>query len=126
MLQRQCEVEQEKKKNVERLMQEEKEHHQQRLQQLQTKFEEEKLLQQQELDRAVECKLTEQKALLQKGFDERAGLLGLEIEQLKKENKGKSVNFLRDYIMPIAEIGKDILSTFCEYKIMRKALKSKF
>ncbi|KAF7692587.1 hypothetical protein HF521_010197 [Silurus meridionalis] len=88
-------VEKEKKLEIENMMQEEKVHNEQRLQQLERKYEEEKIQQQQELERALENKLKEQKELVEKGFEEKAQLMGLEIQQLKQEKEKQSGGFLR-------------------------------
>lgn len=101
-------------------------HNEQRLQQLQGKFEEERLEQLQELDRAMECKLVEQKQLMQKGFDERAELMGLEIEQLKKEKDNQSAGYFKEYVLPLVDTAKDVFSKVLEYKLMKKSLKLPF
>lgn len=111
---------------MEQLMQEEKLHHEQRLQQLEEKFEEENIQQQQELERAVESKLTEQKELVRKGFEEKAQLMGLEIEQLKKEKDKQSGSVFKDYVMPLINTAKDVFSTFLEYKLMKNGLARSF
>ncbi|GAA6103462.1 guanylate-binding protein 1-like isoform X1 [Tachysurus ichikawai] len=84
--------------------------HQQRLQQLEKKFEDKKHQQQQELNIALERKLAEQKDLIQKGFDEKAKLLGREIEHLKKEkpNDNPSGGIFKDYVMPLVDTAKDV------------------
>ncbi|KAB5535677.1 hypothetical protein PHYPO_G00120690 [Pangasianodon hypophthalmus] len=122
LLELQCKVEQERKMEMEQLMREEKVHHEQRLQQLERKFEEEKLQQQQELDRALESKLNEQKELVQKEFDEKAQLMGLEIEQLKKEKDELSHSFYKDYLIPGMDVAKELLSMYIKYKAMKKGL----
>ncbi|XP_034170575.2 guanylate-binding protein 1 [Pangasianodon hypophthalmus] len=120
LLQQQCKVEQEKKMELEQLMHEQKVHHEQRLEQVMRKFEEEKLQQQEELDIALESKLNEQKQLLQNGFEERAKLMELEIEQLKKEKDKQSGSIFKDCIMPLLDIVKDVFSTILHYKMMTK------
>ncbi|XP_017350939.1 guanylate-binding protein 1-like [Ictalurus punctatus] len=126
LLEQQCKVEQERKMEMEQLMQEEKLLHEQRLQQLEEKFEEENIQQQQELERAVESKLTEQKELVRKGFEEKAQLMGLEIEQLKKEKDKQSGSVFKDYVMPLINTAKDVFSTFLEYKLMKNGLARSF
>ncbi|XP_053508049.1 guanylate-binding protein 1-like [Ictalurus furcatus] len=126
LLEQQCKVEQEKKLEMERLMQVEKLHHKQRLQQLEEKFEEEKIQQQEELERALESKLTEQKELVQKGLEEKAQLMGLEIEQLKKEKDKQSGTVFKDYIMPLINTAKDVFSTVLQYKLMKNGLARPF
>ncbi|XP_058228755.1 guanylate-binding protein 1-like [Hemibagrus wyckioides] len=125
LLEQQCKVEQEKKLETERLMQEEKESHQQRLQQLEKKYEEEKHQQQQELDQALESKVTEQKKLIQKGFDEKAQLMSLEIEQLKKEKDEMSHSFFKDYVVPGMDVAKKLLDTYLQYRAMKQGLAKK-
>lgn len=126
LLKQRVKVEQEKKEEMERLMQEEKVHHEQRLQQLQTKIEEEKIEQQEELSRAMESKMAEHKQLLQKGFDEKADMMKLEIEQLKKEKDEQSGVFFKDYVMPLVDTAKDVFSTVLQYKLVKKGLKMPF
>ncbi|KAI5092919.1 guanylate binding protein 1 [Silurus meridionalis] len=115
-------VEKEKKLEIENMMQEEKVHNEQRLQQLERKYEEEKIQQQQELERALENKLKEQKELVEKGFEEKAQLMGLEIQQLKQEKEKQSGGFFKDYVMPLVDTAKDVFSTFLQYKLMKKGL----
>ncbi|XP_017350941.1 guanylate-binding protein 1 [Ictalurus punctatus] len=122
LLEQQCKVEQERKMEMEQLMQEEKLHHEQRLQQLEEKFEEEKIQQQQELERALESKLTEHKELVQKGFEEKAQLMDLEIEQLKKEKDALSHSFYKDYVIPGVDVAKELLFMYIKYKAMKKGL----
>lgn len=107
---------------MEQLMQEEKLLHEQRLQQLEEKFEEEKIQQQQELERALESKLTEHKELVQKGFEEKAQLMDLEIEQLKKEKDALSHSFYKDYVIPGVDVAKELLFMYIKYKAMKKGL----
>lgn len=92
-------------------------HNDQRLQQLQTKFEEERSEQQTELNRAMESKLDEQKQLIQKGFDEKAELMGLELEQLKKEKDELSRSFYKDYVVPGMEIAKELVLLYKSFKL---------
>ncbi|XP_047662326.1 guanylate-binding protein 1-like isoform X2 [Tachysurus fulvidraco] len=122
LLQQQYKVEQEQKMETERLMQEEKESHQQRLQQLEKKFEEEKQEQQQELDQALECKLTEHKELIQKGFDEKAQIMTLEIEHLKEEKDKLSQSFYKDYVVPGMGVAKELFFMYIKYKAMKQGL----
>ncbi|XP_053342295.1 guanylate-binding protein 1-like [Clarias gariepinus] len=120
VLEQQCKAEQKRNLELEQLMQEEKANHKQRMQQLEMKFEEERLQQQQELDRAVESKMAEQNELLTKGFLEKAQVLELEIEQLKKEKDKQSDNFFKNYIMPIVDIARDVFSIVLQYELMKK------
>lgn len=102
--------------------------HQQRVQQLEKKYEEEKNQQEEEIRRALESKLAEQKELIQKGFDEKAQMMSLEIEQLKKEKEKekKSGGIFKDYVMPLVDTAKDVFSTVLQYKVMRKSLTRPF
>ncbi|KAM9439442.1 guanylate-binding protein 2-like isoform 1-T6 [Clarias gariepinus] len=126
VFEQQCKAEQKRNLEMGQLMDEEKKHHKERMQQLEMKFEEEKLQQQQELDRAVESKMAEQKDLLTKGFQEKAQVLELEIEHLKKEKDKQSDNVFKNYIMPIVDVAKDVFSTVLQYKLMKKSLKRPF
>lgn len=107
-------------------MREENVHHEQMLQQLQLKFEEETFQQQEEIDRAMESKLNEQRALLQKGFDEKAQLMDLEIEQLKKEKENQSGGIFKDNFLPLLDVAKDVLNSILQYKATVKSLKSSY
>ncbi|KAI5092914.1 guanylate binding protein 1 [Silurus meridionalis] len=120
-LQQQCRVEQERKMEVERLLQEEKEHHEQMVLQLNIKLEEEKFQQQQEVERAIESKLIEQKKLLI-DFEEKAHLMGLEIEQLKKEKEELSHSFYKDYFIQVLSIAKELFLMYMQYKAMPKQI----
>lgn len=104
---------------MEQLMQEGKELHEQRFQQMERKFIEEKLQQQQELDKALESKLAEQKELMQKGFDEKAQMKDLEIEQLNKEKDQLSQSFYKDYIIPGVDIAKELFTIYMKYKAIK-------
>ena len=93
---------------------------------LEEKMEEEKKLQHEELDRALESKLKEQREMMEKGFKDKAETMGQEIEQLKKEqktNQEAKPGFLEKVFLPIAKIGSNIFSTFLQYKGMRKMFK---
>lgn len=100
-------------------MQEEKVQYEQWREQLHKKFEEEKLQQEQDMGRALDSKLNEHRALLQKGFNDKAEMMGLEIEQLKKEKENLSGGFFKDYVLPLVDTAKDVFSTFLQYKIFK-------
>ncbi|KAI4893123.1 hypothetical protein NFI96_020636 [Prochilodus magdalenae] len=119
LIEQQKKAAEEKQVAMEQAMRAQKESHEERMQQMKNKFEEGKRLHQEELDKAVESKLAEQKDFLEKGFKDRANLLDQEIEQLKNKNKG---NFFKDYVMPIISTATDVLSTVLQYKLMRKAM----
>ncbi|XP_053342276.1 guanylate-binding protein 1-like [Clarias gariepinus] len=122
LLERQYKVEQESKVEMERLMQEEQQNQKQQLQQMEKKFEEEKVQQQQQLEKALESKVNEQKELIQKGFNEKAQLMQLEMEQLKKEKDELSRSFFKDYVVPGFDIAKELLLVYMKYK----GIKEKF
>lgn len=104
---------------LERLMQEEKVQYEQWKEQLHIKFQEEKLQQEEDMGRALDSKLNEQRTLLQKGFNEKAELMGLEIKQLKKEKENLSGGIFKDYVLPLIDTAKDVLSTILQYKISK-------
>uniref|UniRef100_A0A3B4CS21 GB1/RHD3-type G domain-containing protein n=1 Tax=Pygocentrus nattereri TaxID=42514 RepID=A0A3B4CS21_PYGNA len=123
LIEQQKKAAEEKHMELEKVLQVERESHQERLQQVKEKFEEEKRLQQEELNKALESKVAEQKDLMEKGFKEKAKLLGQEIEQLKKEKESSgSGSIFKDYVMPIVHAATDTLSTFLQYKLLRKAI----
>ncbi|KAL7842543.1 hypothetical protein SRHO_G00242320 [Serrasalmus rhombeus] len=82
-------IEQQKKaaEEMARMMDVEKKSQQERLMQMERKFEEKKHLPQEELNKAVNSKLAEQKDLLEKGFKEKAEVMDQEIQLLKKEKE---------------------------------------
>ncbi|KAL7842548.1 hypothetical protein SRHO_G00242370 [Serrasalmus rhombeus] len=123
LIEQQKKAAEEKQMELEKVMQVERESHQERLQQMKEKFEEEKRLQQEELNKAVESKVAEQKDLMEKGFKEKAKLLDQEIEQLKKQKESSgSGSIFKDYVMPVVHAATDTLSTFLQYKFLRKAM----
>uniref|UniRef100_A0A3B1KE50 Guanylate binding protein 1 n=1 Tax=Astyanax mexicanus TaxID=7994 RepID=A0A3B1KE50_ASTMX len=83
----------EKHKELQRAQQVEAKRHEERMQQMETKFEEEKRLQVEELERAMEKKLAEQKDLIKKNYHEKAELMRQEIKQLQDEIGKKSQSF---------------------------------
>ena len=93
---------------------------------LQEKMEEEKKLQHEELDRALESKLKEQREMMEKGFKDQAEMLGQDIKDIQKEkqqNQEAKPGFFKEYIVPIVKVGGNVLSTFLQYKAMGKIFK---
>ncbi|KAI5092915.1 guanylate binding protein 1 [Silurus meridionalis] len=107
LLEQKYKVEQEKKKEVEQLMQDHEQHYKQIVQQLERKFEEEKMQQQQEIDQALESKLKEQEELAQRKYEDKVQLMELEIEHLKKEKETQSSDIFKDYVMPLVDTATD-------------------
>ncbi|XP_066511735.1 guanylate-binding protein 1-like isoform X2 [Hoplias malabaricus] len=115
----------EKQREMEQVMKVEKESNQERMQQMERKFQEEWRQQQEELEKAVESKLCEQKVLLEKNYKDKAELMGLEIEQLKKE-KVQSQGSFKEIFLPLVEAGKGVLSNILDYKLAKSKIKSKY
>ncbi|XP_076838049.1 guanylate-binding protein 1-like isoform X2 [Brachyhypopomus gauderio] len=112
----------EKQKELTQLLQMERNNQEERMRQMEMKLVEEKKAHEEELNRAIESKLAEQKVLLEKGFKENAELLGSEIEQIKKEKQEKKSYSFKEMIVPILDIGKDVLSTVLQYKAMKSGV----
>ncbi|XP_072541083.1 guanylate-binding protein 1-like [Salminus brasiliensis] len=123
LIEQQKKAAEEKKVETERAMQVEKVRHEEQLQQMERKIEEEKRLQVEELDKAMERKLFEQKDLIEKNYKEKAELMGLEIQQLKKEKDQASQGFFQTTFKPLLEVGAEVFSNVLQYKLMRSALK---
>ncbi|KAL7842542.1 hypothetical protein SRHO_G00242310 [Serrasalmus rhombeus] len=121
LIEQQKKAAEEKQMEMARLMEVEKKSQQERLLQMERKFEEEKHLQQEELNKALNSKLAEQKDLLEKGFKEKAEVMDLEIQQLKKEKEENS--FFKEVVMPLVDVGKDLFSSVLQYDLERTKLK---
>ncbi|XP_046731809.1 guanylate-binding protein 1-like isoform X1 [Silurus meridionalis] len=124
LLEQKYKVEQEKKKEVEQLMQDHEQHYKQIVQQLERKFEEEKMQQQQEIDQALESKLKEQEELAQRKYEDKVQLMELEIEHLKKEKETQSSDIFKDYVMPLVDTATGVFSTVLQYKLKKSIYKN--
>ncbi|KAL0963675.1 hypothetical protein UPYG_G00309400 [Umbra pygmaea] len=114
----------EKQAELERTLEDDRKTKDDKLKQMEEKMKEH--LKQQELDfsRALECKMKEQKDLLEKGHKEKADLMRQEIEEFKKSQKTENQggNFLETTILPIVRVGLDAVSSFFQYKLLKKTV----
>lgn len=111
-----------RQEDLQHALEDERHNQEERIKRMEEKMEEEKRLHSEELDRALESKLREQKEMLEKGFKDKAEIMGQEIEQLKREKVQKEADpgFFKKYVMPAFEVGKEVLSTFLQYKLLRR------
>ncbi|XP_062387476.1 guanylate-binding protein 1-like [Sardina pilchardus] len=118
----QVKVAEQHQQDLQRVREDEQRSQEERLRRMVEKMEEEKRLQLEELERAMDCKLKEQKEMMEKGFRNQADIMNQEIEQLKKEKememeKEAGPGIFEKYIVPAAKIGATLLSTFLSYQI---------
>ncbi|XP_076139505.1 guanylate-binding protein 7-like isoform X2 [Alosa pseudoharengus] len=119
----QAKVAAQRQEDLQRALEDEKHSQEERLRRMEEKMEEEKRLQREELERALESKLKERQEMMEKGFRDKAEIMSQEIEQLKREKekeKEADPGFLKKYLVPAAEIGKEVLSTFLQYKMLTR------
>lgn len=81
----------------------EEQNNEERVRQVIQKMEEEMFVQQQETKRAMDSKLREQAALMEKGFQERANKMASEVEQLRRNNKEVEERKSREFAKMIAD-----------------------
>uniref|UniRef100_A0A8C0H1Y5 GB1/RHD3-type G domain-containing protein n=1 Tax=Chelonoidis abingdonii TaxID=106734 RepID=A0A8C0H1Y5_CHEAB len=94
----------EKQLQMEQLMKDQERSHQENVKQLEAKVAEELASARQEAERALQSKLKEQEAMLQKGFAEKARLMEDEISGLRREiNSSSKTNFLSNLFSTIRE-----------------------
>ncbi|XP_039369059.1 guanylate-binding protein 1-like [Mauremys reevesii] len=85
MLEQQWKTEEEKRLQAEQLMKDQERSHQENVKQLEAKVAEELASAREEAERALQSKLKEQEAMMQKGFAEKARLMEDEISGLRRE-----------------------------------------
>lgn len=81
----------------------EEQNNEERVRQVIQKMEEEMSFQQQETQRAMDSKLREQAALMEKGFQEKANKMASEIEELRRNNKEVEDRKSREFAQMIAD-----------------------
>lgn len=116
-------AEEQRRQELQQALEEEKRGQEERVRRMEEKFAEEKRQQQEELQRALDSKLEEQRQMIEKGFKDKAEMMNQEIKQLRTEQtrvKESKPGFIEKVFLPIASIGRDILSTVLQYKGMCK------
>ncbi|XP_043358219.1 guanylate-binding protein 1-like [Dermochelys coriacea] len=104
LLEQQWKVAEEKQLQTEQLLKDQERSHQENVKQLEAKVAEELASARQEAERALESKLKEQEAMLQKGFVEKARLMEDKISGLKREiSSASKTDFLSDLFGTIRE-----------------------
>ncbi|CAM5135353.1 unnamed protein product [Natator depressus] len=104
LLEQQRKAVEEKQLQTEQLMKDQERSHQENVKQLEAKVAEELASARQEAERALESKLKEQEAMLQKGFAEKARLMEDEISGLKREiSSASKTDFLSGLFSTIKE-----------------------
>ncbi|KAM9114197.1 guanylate-binding protein 3-like [Pangshura tecta] len=104
MLELQRKAAEEKQLQTEQLLRDQERSHQEHVQQLEAKVAEELASARQEVERALQSKLTEQEAMLQKGFAEKARLMEAEISGLRREiSSASQTDFLSNLFSAIGE-----------------------
>lgn len=121
MLEQEKKAAEEKRLEMERTMEDDRRSKDEKLKQMEEKMKEEMKQQERDFHRALECKMQEQKDLLEKGHKEKADLMRQEIEEFKKSNtpEKEGGGFLESTVMPVLRIGLDAANTFFQYKLMR-------
>nr|XP_055059163.1 guanylate-binding protein 1-like [Misgurnus anguillicaudatus] len=118
--------EKEKRIQSEQLREAEKKQQEEIKMKMEEKFKQEMAKQKNEIDRALESKLKEQEELLNKGFKEKADLLGQEIESLKNDNeKVSAASIVRDVVIPLATAGLEVIPSILMHRSTMKALTRK-
>eukprot|EP00063_Salmo_salar_P045747 XP_014020582.1 PREDICTED: interferon-induced guanylate-binding protein 1-like isoform X1 [Salmo salar] len=113
----------EKRLEMERTMEDDRRSKDEKLKQMEDKMKEEMKQQERDFHRALECKMQEQKDLLEKGHKVKADLMRQEIEEFKKSNTpGKEGGgFLESTVMPVLRLGMDAANILLQYKLMKVA-----
>ncbi|XP_065122843.1 guanylate-binding protein 2-like isoform X5 [Paramisgurnus dabryanus] len=123
LLEQKCKEEEEKRIESERMHEMEQERHEDRIKQMEEKFNKEREQLQEETERAIESKLKEREAYLNKGFKEKAELLEEEIKNLKKQqHEEKCGGWFKECVMPLVSTFTSILPNLLQYKLMMKRL----
>nr|XP_055059189.1 guanylate-binding protein 1-like [Misgurnus anguillicaudatus] len=121
-----CKEEEEKLIQSEQLREAEKKRQDEIKTQMEEKFKEEMEKQKNEMDRALESKLKEQEELLNKGFKDKADLLGQEIDSLKNGNqKVSAAGIVRDFVMPLLTSSLEVIPSILMQRSTLRALKRK-
>ncbi|KAJ8289778.1 hypothetical protein GJAV_G00005230 [Gymnothorax javanicus] len=123
LLEQQRQVEEERRREMERTLEDERQSQAEKIRMMTEKMEEELKLGQAEANKAMECKLQEQKDLLEKGFREKAELMEHEIKILKekKEESVSSGNIWTNSVLPVLGQALQTVSSVLQYKMFKKA-----
>ncbi|XP_048011461.1 guanylate-binding protein 1-like isoform X2 [Megalobrama amblycephala] len=97
LLHQEVKATEEKLQQLEEKMEAEKQSNEERMRQMKEKMDEELRLQREEADRAMDSKLREQAALLEKGFKEKADRMTQEVEEFKRQNDEAESNRAREF-----------------------------
>uniref|UniRef100_A0A0E9WF70 Guanylate-binding protein/Atlastin C-terminal domain-containing protein n=1 Tax=Anguilla anguilla TaxID=7936 RepID=A0A0E9WF70_ANGAN len=70
----------------------------------------------------MECKLQEQRDLLEKGFREKAELMNQEVQILKEKSKesDNSGNVWTNAVLPVIRQGLETASSIFQYKLFKR------
>uniref|UniRef100_A0A672PVV2 Guanylate-binding protein 1-like n=1 Tax=Sinocyclocheilus grahami TaxID=75366 RepID=A0A672PVV2_SINGR len=90
-----------KQRQLEEKMEAERKSNEERMRQMKEKMDEEIKLQREEAERAMDSKLREQAALLEKGFNEKADRMTKDIEDFKRKNKEAEKKILLMKQLPV-------------------------
>ncbi|ROL49845.1 Guanylate-binding protein 1 [Anabarilius grahami] len=97
LLHQEVKAKEEKQRQLEEKMEAEKQSNEERMRQMKVKMDEELRLQREEADRAMDSKLREQAALLEKGFKDKADRMGQEMEEFKRRNAEAESNRAKEF-----------------------------
>uniref|UniRef100_A0A672N480 Guanylate-binding protein 1-like n=1 Tax=Sinocyclocheilus grahami TaxID=75366 RepID=A0A672N480_SINGR len=103
LLEQEMKAQEQRQHQLEEKMVIEEQNNEERVRQVIQKVEEEMFVQQQETKRAMDSKLREQAALMEKGFQENANKMASEIEQLRRRNKEVEDSKSRELAKMIAD-----------------------
>uniref|UniRef100_A0A8C2CL84 GB1/RHD3-type G domain-containing protein n=1 Tax=Cyprinus carpio TaxID=7962 RepID=A0A8C2CL84_CYPCA len=97
LLEQEIKAKEEQQRQLLERMEAEKQSNEERMRQMKEKMDEEMRLQREEAERAMDSKLREQAALLEKGFQEKADRMSQEMEEFKRQNAEAESNRAREF-----------------------------
>ncbi|XP_042610366.1 guanylate-binding protein 1-like [Cyprinus carpio] len=97
LLEQEIKAKEEQQRQLLERMEAEKQSNEERMRQMKEKMDEEMRLQREEAERAMDSKLREQAALLEKGFKEKADRMSQEMEEFKRQNAEAESNRAREF-----------------------------
>ncbi|XP_030641364.1 guanylate-binding protein 1-like [Chanos chanos] len=104
LMEQRVKAEEERRKEMEKKLEEMRRSHEQRIKQMEEKMKRESCQQKKELELAIESKVKEQRALLEKGFKEKADLLNNQIQQLREQIAESSrglLEIIRNFVQKV-------------------------
>ncbi|CAM4570611.1 unnamed protein product [Leuciscus chuanchicus] len=106
LLKQEVKAKEEKQRQLEEKMEAERQCNEERMEQMKEKNAEEMKLLREEAERAMDCKLREQAALLEKGFTEKADKMSQEMEEFKRRNTETESNRAREFAVILENLNR--------------------